>query len=829
MIGKGFCEMIFNEKSGAENSNLLMTLLENSPASITIHDFDGNLLYCNQRALDLHGYSRQEFFKLKMQDLIIPENAPVIPDRMAELKEREEISFDMQHFRKDHSVISLQINAKQVKWEGKDVILSVATDNTQRQLEDHKKNNLIEQCTIDRERVEQALRKNDVYYHSIFENSLVGIVLAGTDFKFQKVNTAFCKIVEYEAQELLGKIGIGDIIHPEDENVAKNLLEKLIRRELNQFVHESRFITKSGKIINVLNFVNGIYDESGHYIGGTGIILDITDRKRVENELLNHHNNLEDLIKQRTIELESKNQKLAEEIKERKKIEDALKSSEKSFKTLSKELETILDHIPAIIFSKDLENRYLRVNKFLASAQKTSKDNLDGKSMFDLFPKDEAQAYWDADLQVARSRKPMLNIEEPWTTPEGKKWVNTSKVPMFDENGTVYAILGMGIDITERKRAEEALRESEQTFRSLAENSPNMIFINQGGKIVYANKRCVEVMGYTLEEFYDPQFNFLTLVAPDHRNMIINMFQKHIAGEDIASIEYAVITKKGNRIEGMYGSRLIRYQGKPAILGEITDITEHKRVEKERQVLLEKTLQISDLKSNLISQAAHEFKTPLTAILGWSELIFKAKKQGKNLDTSFDLEDFETIYRNAERLHDLINDFLDIGRIEQGKLELSSQHVNFNELIASATRAVKHLAAQKFITINSESNALELVPVDFRRMEQVLINLLTNAIKYSPENTRVTIKTSLDVVHGRKMFRVIIKDEGYGFTPEELVDAMIPFGKAYTRQEQKRAVQGTGLGLFISRSIVEQHGGSLIILSEGANKGTQVEILLPLC
>jgi len=96
--------------------------------------------------------------------------------------------------------------------------------------------------------------------------------------------------------------------------------------------------------------------------------------------------------------------------------------------------------------------------------------------------------------------KPLLNIEEPWTTPEGKKWVSTSKVPMFDENGTVYAILGMGIDITERKRTEEALRESEQTFRTLAENSPNMVFINQGGKIVYANKRCVEVMGYTLEE-----------------------------------------------------------------------------------------------------------------------------------------------------------------------------------------------------------------------------------------------------------------------------------------------------------------------------------------
>ncbi len=671
----------------------------------------------------------------------------------------------------------------------------------------------------------------DLYFRSIFENPFYGIVITGPDFKFQQVNSAFCKLLEYGEEELVGKKGIGDVTYPQDLPASKELLGKLIRREIDHFVIEKRYITKSGRIINALNFSQGIYDNAGRYISGTASILDITDRKQAEDELRKHHDHLEELIKARTSELESKNAKLAEEISERKRVEKALSNGEKRFKTLSIELETILDHIPAIIFSKDLNNRYLHVNKFLADAQHTSKENLIGKSMVDLFPKEEAQAYWDADLRVARSGKPLLNIEEPWTTPEGKKWVSTSKIPIYDENENVYAILGMGVEITERKRAEEALRESEARLKDAQElgRIGNWEFDFATKKITWSDQT-YRLFGR------DP-----TLGPPsaeeEGQYYPKDQVQKtreyaRLAAEEGRSFKYDLDAKLPNGKQVFFSATMQPIkdaQGRVVkLFGTIQDITERKKIEQEGQMLLEKTLQISDLKSNLITQAAHELKTPLTAILGWGELLFNAKKQGKSLDTTFDIEDFEIIMRNAERLNDIINDFLDVGRIESGKFVINKQDIDFNEIIENATSAVDYLANQKNITFSTETAPKISIPVDRRRMEQVLINLLSNAIKYSPEHTQVLIKTRPMELGGRKLFEVRIIDEGYGFTNEELAEAMTPFGKAYTIQEKKRVVQGTGLGLFISLRIVEEHGGTLVIKSEGANKGTQVEILLPL-
>ena len=152
--------------------------------------------------------------------------------------------------------------------------------------------------------------------------------------------------------------------------------------------------------------------------------------------------------------------------------------------------------------------------------------------------------------------------------------------------------------------------------------------------------------------------------------------------------------------------------------------------------------------------------------------------------------------------------------------------VDFSEILENSFQAVDYLAKQKQITFHEELKAIPRLFVDRRRMEQVIINILSNAIKYLPEETRVTIKSRIVNVNARKMFRVLISDEGYGFTPQELAEATTQFSKTYTQQEQKRVIQGSGLGLFISRQIVEQHGGTLTVRSGGIDLGTEVEILL---
>ena len=135
----------------------------------------------------------------------------------------------------------------------------------------------------------------------------------------------------------------------------------------------------------------------------------------------------------------------------------------------------------------------------------------------------------------------------------------------------------------QRTKAEEKLRESEEKFSSLAEQSPNMIFINKRGKIVYANKRCEEVMGYRREEFYSPDFDFLSLVAPEYRHIVTASFNSHTNGEEVPPVEYTLLTKEGRRIDAIQTTKLIQYEGETVILGTVTDITEHKRAERELQ------------------------------------------------------------------------------------------------------------------------------------------------------------------------------------------------------------------------------------------------------
>jgi len=138
-------------------------------------------------------------------------------------------------------------------------------------------------------------------------------------------------------------------------------------------------------------------------------------------------------------------------------------------------------------------------------------------------------------------------------------------------------------EIVERKRAEEELRESEEKFRTLAEQSPNMIFINKKGRVVYANKKCEEIMGYKREEFCSHDFDFLTLIAPESIDFVKANFNRHMRGEEVPPFEYTLITKEGKRIEAIYATRLIRYEGERAILGTVTDITERKRAEEALQ------------------------------------------------------------------------------------------------------------------------------------------------------------------------------------------------------------------------------------------------------
>ncbi|MCP4257786.1 MAG: PAS domain S-box protein [Planctomycetes bacterium] len=257
---------------------------------------------------------------------------------------------------------------------------------------------------------------------------------------------------------------------------------------------------------------------------------------------------------------------------ESRKSEETLRESEFQYRTT---LDSIWDAIHVV----DTDFRIILINESLLKWSKELGIEVDqpvDRNIFDVFPflSDKVR---DEYHMVLDSGKVLTTVETNYIA--GREICTESrKIPILEADKVVKVITIIR-DITEKKLAEDAIRESEEKFRTLAEQSPNMIFINKDGGIVYANKKCEEITGYKREEFYSPDFDFHTFIAPQSIDLIKENFRKHLEGREVPSYEYTIINKAGDRIDVINSSKLIQYEGGNAILGIITNITERKQQE----------------------------------------------------------------------------------------------------------------------------------------------------------------------------------------------------------------------------------------------------------
>ncbi len=309
----------------------------------------------------------------------------------------------------------------------------------------------------------------------------------------------------------------------------------------------------------------------------------------------------------KSTELTSVNQRLLDEIDERQKIENALRESEARYRGL-------FENAPTSLWEEDLS----RVKIYIENLRR--KGILNFKEYFSNHPEAVANCaslvkvvavnQMTLDLYRAKSKEELIagldqilsadcnsdfitqlvaladgatrfEDEVVNRTLEGDKMhlmLRWFAAPGFER--TYSRVFLSFSDITEKVLTVEALKESEAKFRTLTENSPNMIFINNQGKVVYTNKRCEEIMGYTKNEFYDPDFDFLTLIAPECTDLVKSNFRKHMDGENLEPYEYTIVNKEGHKIEALITTNLIDYEGEKAILGIVTNISKQKRVER---------------------------------------------------------------------------------------------------------------------------------------------------------------------------------------------------------------------------------------------------------
>ncbi len=400
-------------------------------------------------------------------------------------------------------------------------------------------------------------------------------------------------------------------------------------------------------------------------------------------------------------------------------------------------------------------------------------------------------------------------------------WFRFHARPLFSSGGEIGNFLVIGYDISDRKELEANLQEREERYRLVFNNASDLIWvIDLQGKILDISPSVESLFGYKPEELLGRRFQDIQLFTPESYKIALQSHSAVLQEEIPETSTFECITKAGEKKFGeVSSSPLIKEGKKIGMIFFLRDITERKH-------LYETALELNQIKTNLVTTAAHELKTPLTSILGWTEMFYTAKKKGVSLDATFDLGDFETVLRNCDRLLDLINDFLDVRQIEANALNLKPQKVEITPIIKDALAVVEFLANQKQITIKVNIDPSQLT-IDPQRIEQVIVNLLSNALKYSPEKSIIHVLGCSKNVKGQKIYQIQVIDQGYGFLSEEIAVATQAFSRVHFQQPEKVAIKGTGLGLFICKNIIEQHKGTLSISSAGFKKGTTVTVELP--
>ena len=283
-----------------------------------------------------------------------------------------------------------------------------------------------------------------------------------------------------------------------------------------------------------------------------------------------------------------------------KKAEQALRESEKNYRTM-------IDDTPALICRFLPDGTLTFVNNRYCSYFNKNRNDLVGQNFFQYIPK-HARKQVRQHFTSLNQQESMTTYEHQVIAPDGTlRWQQWTDRAIFNADGKVTEYQSVGIDITELKDTEMALQESEEKFRTVAEQSPNMIFINKGGKVVYVNQKCEEMMGYKRDEFYSPEFEFLTLIAPENIERARSSFKKHSTGQEVEPCEYSLVKKKGKRIEAIITTKLINYEGARSILGIVTDISDRKKAEN--------ALKERDKKLGQQAQHLEEVNTALKVLL----------------------------------------------------------------------------------------------------------------------------------------------------------------------------------------------------------------------
>lgn len=482
-------------------------------------------------------------------------------------------------------------------------------------------------------------------------------------------------------------------------------------------------------------------------------------------------------------------------------------------------LRTLLEHLPDAVYVKDTASRFVQLNK--ATARQlglADPEEAIGKTDRDFILRSLAEEYLADERRLFATGQAMLNKAERQVAGGGERWVLATKAPLRDASGTIVGLVGINRDVTERFQAEAALRASEARFRGVWESMLDaMALADSSGMVLAANPAFLALTGFSAEEIVGR--HFARIFPEADRAAYQDGYARFFSGPDAtATFETTIQREDGVPREVACQVSFIEIEGtRQAMVAAIRDVTERNRLDRELRGALEAAQAATRTKSLFLAMMSHELRTPLQAVLGYADLLLLETSGSLSAEQS---EDLGHIQRGARRMIVLIDQMLDLSRMEAGRLELASRPVDLAQIAEEVRQDIAPQAEAKGLGLAVELPPdLPLVLGDSVRLRQILLNLAGNAVKFT-ERGSVRIAARADGGQAR----IAVSDTGIGISAEALPHIFEEFRQV--DGNLTRRYGGAGLGLAIAKRLAEQMGGELSVMT-APGKGSTFTVALP--
>ena len=538
------------EKALVESEKRFRELWNNAPVAYHTLDTNGIITSVNQTEKKMLGYTHKEMVGKSIFEFILPEQQTEAQNRFKQKTSGKHVprTENRTYIKKDGSKLYVYIN---------DVL----------ERNSHNRVTGIRTTMVDitdRKQTEEALQGSKERYKALFDRSLYCVYVHDFEGNFLDANKAALNMLGYTKKDI-SSITFSSLLDEEQLPIAIKSLGEILKNGYQKKPTKYKLKTKKGDYVWAETEASLIYRKGKPY-AVQGIARDITKSTLGE---------------------------------------EALQESKEKYRTLA---ENAMDGIYIISPEEGFEYVNPAFEKIFGyKAEEVCKKDFNFSNL--IYPDDRKLILEREKARKKGKRLPPVYSFRILTKNGNTKNVEVNTVPLPGER---VRILGILRDVTQRTQAEEALRESEKKFHSLAEKSPNMIFIYKKNRIIYANKRCEEATGYKREEFYSPDFSFFRLIAPESLDLIKSKLKNHRDRKEVKPYEYSLITKDDKRIDVINTTKLINYEGENAILGVVIDITERKRTER-IQASLYKIAEATQSAENLeeLYQILHKIITEL--------------------------------------------------------------------------------------------------------------------------------------------------------------------------------------------------------------------------